>query len=111
MGIEGLLPLLKPIHREVHIRDYKGKSVAIDGHCILHRGAYGAATALAEGIDTDTYVHALICRDIKLKRVCSYVNHFMHYIGLLKHNGVTPVVVFDGLPLPIKKITNDQRAK
>jgi exonuclease-1 len=67
MGIEGLLPLLKPIQRQVHIKDYSGKAVAIDGHCILHRGAYGAATALAEGVDTDTYVYNLSIVSLHLK--------------------------------------------
>jgi len=33
MGIQGLLPELKPIQKEKHIRDYKGKTVGIDALC------------------------------------------------------------------------------
>ena len=33
MGIQGLLPLLKLIQKEKSIRDYKGKTIGIDGLC------------------------------------------------------------------------------
>lgn len=33
MGVVGLLPLLKPIIRTSHIRDVKGKRVAVDASC------------------------------------------------------------------------------
>ena len=54
MGISGLLPALSPIERSVNLREYAGKTVAIDGHCILHRGAFGAATELALNQPTDS---------------------------------------------------------
>jgi exonuclease-1 len=41
MGIKGLIPLLDPITQEMHIREYAGKTVAVDGNCWLHRGALG----------------------------------------------------------------------
>lgn len=47
MGISGLLPLLQQIWKPTHIENYKGQAIAIDGHCILHRGSYGDATSLA----------------------------------------------------------------
>ncbi|KAI7902702.1 PIN domain-like protein [Cokeromyces recurvatus] len=94
MGINGLLPFFESIQKPVNISKYKGKTIAIDGHCILHRGCFGAATALALNDSTDTYI-----------------KHFMHYIGLFKHHGVIPLVVFDGLPLPLKKITTDDRSQ
>ena len=47
MGISGLLPALCPIERSVDLRQYAGKTVAIDGHCILHREAIEAAKELA----------------------------------------------------------------
>ncbi|KAI8643060.1 PIN domain-like protein [Parasitella parasitica] len=94
MGIKGLLQSLRPVEKEINISSYKGKTVAIDGHCILHRGCFGAATNLALKQPTD-----------------SYVTHFMHYIGLFEFHGVTPIVVFDGLPLPLKKVTNDERCR
>lgn len=71
MGIQGLLPLLKEISTPIHIKQWKGKTVAVDayvGHLFprlyqpaqrsadeaklqvwLHRGAYGCAEELATG--------------------------------------------------------------
>ncbi|KAL7324122.1 Rad2 nuclease [Mucor circinelloides] len=92
MGISGLLPALSPIERSVDLRQYAGKTVAIDGHCVLHRGAFGAATELALNQPTD-----------------SYVTYFMNFMGLFKYYNVTPIVVFDGLDLPLKQGTNDER--
>ncbi|OAD07675.1 hypothetical protein MUCCIDRAFT_135323 [Mucor lusitanicus CBS 277.49] len=94
MGIQGLLQSLRPIQRTINISEYRGKTVAVDGHCILHRGGFGAATKLALNQPTD-----------------SYVNYFMQFMGLLEYHGVTPIVVFDGLPLPLKQITNDERRR
>ncbi|KAI8356106.1 PIN domain-like protein [Choanephora cucurbitarum] len=92
MGISGLLHLLKPITQKIHIKQYAGQTVAIDGHVLLHRGAFGAASKIANNQSTD-----------------SYIQYFMFYIGLFRHFGVTPLVVFDGLPLPLKQITNNDR--
>ena len=46
MGIQGLLPFLKQIQREVHVSSFRGKKVAVDGYCWLHRGAYSCALQL-----------------------------------------------------------------
>ncbi|KAI8376977.1 PIN domain-like protein [Blakeslea trispora] len=92
MGISGLLNLLKPVTEKTHIKEYAGQTVAIDGHVLLHRGAFGAASKLANNQTTD-----------------SYVQYFMLYIGLFFYFGVIPLVVFDGLPLPLKQTTNNDR--
>ncbi|KAL7322286.1 Rad2 nuclease [Mucor circinelloides] len=92
MGISGLLPALRPIEKSVDLRQYAGKTVAIDGNCILHRGAIGAAKELALEKPTD-----------------SYVTYFMTFMGLFKYYNVTPIVVFDGLDLPLKQDTIDER--
>lgn len=52
MGITGLLPLLASITNPVHIKEYAGKVVAIDGHCWLHKGAFSCAMDLAMNIPT-----------------------------------------------------------
>jgi len=54
MGIQGLLQSLRPIQRTINISEYQGKTVAIDGHCILHRGGFGAATKIALNQPTDS---------------------------------------------------------
>jgi len=46
MGITGLLPFLKNIQREVHVSSFKGKKVAVDAYCWLHKGAYSCAMQL-----------------------------------------------------------------
>lgn len=46
MGITGLLPFLKSIQRDVHVSSFKGKKVAVDAYCWLHKGAYSCAMQL-----------------------------------------------------------------
>ena len=93
MGISGLLPLLSECTtKDAHVKKYRGQKVGIDASTWLHKGAYGCATQLARGIPTD-----------------SFLRYFMHYVDMLVFYGVTPVVVFDGAPLPMKKLTNDRR--
>lgn len=53
MGINGLLQALKPIAKQVHVRQYAGQRVAVDGYSWLHKGAYSCARELCEGIWTD----------------------------------------------------------
>lgn len=40
-----------------------------------------------------------------------YIEYFLRQIQLLKVNGVTPYIVFDGNPLPIKSVTVDERRR
>ncbi|KAG2172212.1 hypothetical protein INT43_004753 [Umbelopsis isabellina] len=92
MGISGLIPLLKSIHTKVHVKDYSGESIAVDGYVWLHRGVFTCSLELAMGKYTDRYV-----------------NYFMHYVRMLKFNGVDPIIVFDGGKLPSKRHTEDDR--
>lgn len=43
--------------------------------------------------------------------VCTrrYVSYFIERVDMLLHNGITPYVVFDGGPLPMKKGTETER--
>jgi hypothetical protein len=52
MGISGLLPLLKSIQVNTHIKQYAGKVVGIDAYVWLHRGAFACAWDLALGNPT-----------------------------------------------------------
>lgn len=49
MGINGLLPLLRPIQKPVSIADFAGQAAGVDAYCWLHKGAYGCAMELVEG--------------------------------------------------------------
>jgi exonuclease-1 len=53
MGITGLIPLLDQIQKPVHVSQFAGQRVAVDGHCWLHRGVFGCAYDLAMDIPTD----------------------------------------------------------
>jgi len=92
MGIQGLLPFLKSIQRDSHIRNWAGKTLAIDGYVWLHRGAYHCAQELCLG-----------------KPTIKHVEYFMQKIDLLHKFGVSPYVVFDGDHLPSKKTTENDR--
>ncbi|KAH8553521.1 PIN domain-like protein [Umbelopsis sp. PMI_123] len=92
MGISGLIPILKSIHAKVHIREYSGQSIAVDGYVWLHRGVFSCAMELAMGKPTD-----------------KYVQYFMHYVRMLKFHKIDPVIVFDGGRLPSKRHTEEDR--
>jgi len=55
MGISGLLPFLKKSSVNCHVREFRGKTVAIDGYCWLHKGAFSCADKLVKGEKTDAY--------------------------------------------------------
>ena len=93
MGIPGLLNALKSIVSHVHVSEYKGMKIAVDAHCWLHRASYSCCRELNEGIKTT-----------------KYIDSFMELLNVLISNEVTPVVVFDGRPLPAKAMTNKFRS-
>jgi exonuclease-1 len=94
MGISGLLPRLQSITTDVNISAFAGKVVAVDGYVWLHRGSYSCSAELCQNIPTD-----------------KYISYFMHMVGLLTHNGITPLIVFDGNGLPAKSLQEDERHK
>ncbi|CAF5077244.1 unnamed protein product, partial [Rotaria sp. Silwood1] len=82
------------IHR-VNIKnaEFQGTTCAVDTSFLLHRGAYACAGKLAQNESTDRYVQ--------------YVTRFVE--RLLEWN-IKPIMVFDGSPLPAKRITNINRS-
>ncbi|QRW04876.1 exonuclease 1 [Ceratobasidium sp. AG-Ba] len=92
MGIQGLLPLLKPIHIHTNLSAFSGKTLAVDGYVWLHRGAYACAAQLVKGQYTT-----------------KYVDYAMHRVRMLRHHKITPYMVFDGGPLPAKRGTERDR--
>ncbi|CAJ2509221.1 Uu.00g142470.m01.CDS01 [Anthostomella pinea] len=94
MGIQGLLPLLKSIHRPTELKKFSGETLGVDAYGWLHRGATACAIELAEG-----------------KPTRKYVNFVMNRVRMAKHFGVTPYMVFDGDYLPSKGLTEDSRNK
>ncbi|KAI0468151.1 hypothetical protein F4859DRAFT_216067 [Xylaria cf. heliscus] len=94
MGIQGLLPLLKSIHRPTELKKYTGEIFGVDGYGWLHRGAIACAIDLAQGKPTQ-----------------KYVDFAMNRVRMVKHFGVTPYLVFDGDFLPSKAATEASRSK
>ena len=92
MGIKGLLPLLKAITHQTSLEELRGKAVAIDTLCWLHRGVYSCASQLALGQPSRAYV--TFCEKM---------------LDLLRHFGIIPYFVFDGANLPAKRGTETER--
>ncbi|KAF8533748.1 PIN domain-like protein [Trichophaea hybrida] len=94
MGITGLLPLLRSIQRQTHIREWAGKTVGVDAYGWLHKGTISCAIDLALG-----------------KPTTKYVDYVMNRVKMLRHFGVTPYLVFDGDYLPSKAGTEAERER
>ncbi|KAG6888721.1 hypothetical protein C0992_007630 [Termitomyces sp. T32_za158] len=92
MGITGLLPALKAIQVTKQLKEFSGKTIAVDAYVWLHRGVHTCATELATGKPTH-----------------KYVDYAMRHVRLLRHHGIEPYLVFDGGPLPAKKGTENDR--
>ena len=93
MGIQGLLKQLEPLATHINLPEaYRGKTIAIDISVWLHRGAYGCATDLVLGNDTNGYLAYIIARVLSLRR-----------------HGVNVICVFDGLRTSLKSETANQR--
>ncbi|XP_050287547.1 exonuclease 1 isoform X2 [Quercus robur] len=94
MGIQGLLPLLKSIMVPTHIKELQGCSVAVDTYSWLHKGALSCSRDLCKGLPTTRHIE-----------------YCMHRVNLLRHNGVKPILVFDGGLLPMKGEQENKRGR
>ena len=94
MGISGLLPALKSVAARRSVAEYRGRAVAVDASCWLHKGSYRCAQEMCLGEPTRKYVEYCLDR-----------------VRLLQSHGVRPVLVFDGRPLLAKKGENTSRAQ
>lgn len=85
MGIENLLKALSSIQIKKHISEYRGKRIAIDSYCWLHKSIY-TTTDILDNPDSTKYLVYLQDR-----------------LNMLIRNGIIPVMIFDGDKLPMKK--------
>ena len=92
MGITNLLVNLSSIKSNEHISKYRGQTAAVDGSCWLHQGA----SLCAEDIVMGRSPKALL-------RYCKG-----KLLTLIK-SGVTPIIIFDGQHLIMKKGVNEKR--
>ena len=94
MGVSGLLPALRASTQQVHIRDYRGKRVAIDSYVWLHRAVMTCAADLCMNVPTT-----------------KYIKYFMTRVQELLGAGIVPVLVFDGGKLPAKLAEEENRER
>lgn len=92
MGVQNLLPLLSPISKQVHLSDFAGKRIAIDGFVWLHRASFRCPKDLVNDPGTD-----------------KTLPYLMNLLQKVISCGITPIVVFDGQQLPQKLNTNKKR--
>lgn len=129
MGITGLLSCLKTIAYNVDLNEYKGVTAGVDVFCWLHRGTYTCSAELVLGEDTDKYVYQQkLCFPIHpqggrydahvmipppppfpLCWLFRYISYCMGRVKLLQDHGITPILVFDGASLPVKRQKNAER--
>ena len=101
MGIKGLPSVLEPWCAPTHVNEYPGARAAVDAYSWLHKGTYACATALATG---DKYWE-------RTGEMAPYVRYCVHRANLLRHHGITPVMVFDGDRLPAKRAEEEERRR
>lgn len=92
MGINGLIPALKPVVKTCHISEVRGKRVAVDGYCWLHKAAYGCCKQICMGEIPDVWI-----------RYC------LNLLDLLLSHDMIVTMVFDGANLPAKAQTETDR--
>ncbi|CCF57586.1 hypothetical protein KAFR_0C05950 [Kazachstania africana CBS 2517] len=92
MGIQGLLPQLKPIQNPVTLHRYEGQTLGIDGYAWLHRAAFACSYELVMNEPTE-----------------KYLQFFIKKIRMLKSFNIEPYFIFDGDSIPVKKNTELKR--
>ncbi|CAH3140325.1 unnamed protein product [Porites lobata] len=88
MDITGLLPLLKDITCDVHLRSFSGKVAAIDVYCWLHKTVIFCVEEIDFGIEATRYVST---RRSYMCLKCLILNNDT---DLLIENNVQPILVF-----------------
>ena len=94
MGISNLLKILESIQTSRHLSYYKGKRVAVDGYCWLHKSIY--------------LISEQIFHNPHSKRYLKYLNKRVDQLLRFK---IIPIIVFDGDKLQMKKFEEEERQK
>lgn len=79
MGIQGLIPFCEAATTQITISQIRGKCVAVDSYCLLHRGSYSCADKIVKGIKTS-----------------AHIDFCMKYVSMLLSLNIKPIMVFDG---------------
>jgi exonuclease-1 len=96
MGITGLLPLLKPVTRSVHLSEFEGARAAIDASGWMHRGLFAATMRRRPGATAED-LH------LGLQRGTRQTIHFcLNLASKFIDHSVQPLMVFDGKKVALK---------
>jgi len=99
MGIKGLSQVLEPWCSKTHVDKYANARAAVDAYSWMHKGIYSCASDIA-------------CGNLWWRtkgQDAPYVTYCLFRANLLRHNGITPVIVFDGDRLPAKRREEEER--
>ena len=99
MGIKGLPAVLEPWCAPTHVERYANARAAVDAYSWLHKGCYSVAQDIATG---NAWWRAR-------GQDAPYVTYCLFRANLLRHHGITPVMVFDGDRLPAKRREEEER--
>jgi len=108
MGITRLLPLLQYVSKRADLSRLANKRVGVDTFCWLHKAINVVNLASTTRV-------LPVARWISNFPICGLiVRRYAHYIGervaLLRSFNITPVLIFDGGPLPLKESKHSQRS-
>lgn len=92
MGIAGLLRWTDSVHTDGHISLFKGKRLAVDLLCWIHKAIHGCGISIV----VEKNIHPLVTR-------------LWYRIKEIKDFGITLVLVLDGADMPIKAEVDSQR--
>ncbi|KAH0795537.1 XPG I-region family protein [Histomonas meleagridis] len=92
MGIKALLPFLEKVTHSVHMSQFSGMTLAVDGFTWMYKAAYSCSEELYHNPATPKILNFCV------KRIKS-----------LQALGIKLFFVFDGRPLPAKYETNEGR--
>ena len=94
MGVDGLLPFVGTSLSYVHLGWWRGRCLAVDASCWLHRGSHACAQALGQGEATD-----------------KFLSFALKMVNMARQHGVELLFVIDGAELPAKALTNEVRSQ
>lgn len=94
MGIQGLLPFLNSASMSVNISELTNCVALVDVYCWLHKAVYGCSEDLYHKKETSYYV-----------------DYCLYKVESLRKIGIKCILVFDGLNLPSKKVTEEARRR
>ena len=112
MGITGLLSTLKSITIPAHLSNYKGLVAGVDAMGWLHRAIH--CNHSKSLITFAHYQHksdsdSMYSPPLDEKTKSFFVSYVLSRCELLTKNGLEPLLVIDGAPLPSKRLTDLKR--